>query len=139
MTKERVKTSRRIKALKKRETKIRRQNAITLDRLIRIEAATHDRKIPCDVLEFADKVRWSNSKQAYERIGDLTLPHLIRAVLKDLPPHSQPNWVDYILIIIACGWLLHVFADFLLVDDDITFPLLLHCFCLFLTLTIIEN
>ena len=95
MTKERVKTSRRIKALKKRETKIRRQNAITLDRLIKIEAATHDRKIPCDVLEFADKVRWSNSKQAYERIGDLTLPHLIRAVLKDLPPHSQPNWVDY--------------------------------------------
>ncbi len=95
MTKERVKTSRRIKALKKRETKIRRQNTITLDRLIKIEAATHDRKIPCDVLEFADKVRWSNSKQAYERIGDLTLPHLIRAVLKDLPPHSKPNWVDY--------------------------------------------
>jgi hypothetical protein len=48
MTKERVKTSRRIKALKKRETKIRRQNAITLDRLIRMEAATHDRKISFD-------------------------------------------------------------------------------------------
>ena len=95
MTKERVKTSRRIKALKKREHKIRRQNAITLDRLIKIDAATHDRKIPCDVLEFADKLRWSNSKQSWERIGDLTLPHLIRAVLKDLPPHSKPNWVDY--------------------------------------------
>lgn len=95
MTKERVKTSRRIKALKKRETKIRKQNAITLDRLIKMEAATHDQQIPCDVLEFADKLRWSNSKQSWERIGDLTLPHLIRAVLKDLPPHSKPNWVDY--------------------------------------------
>jgi len=94
---ENLRAKRRIKSLAKKEATLlrgfkelkqlqetKKMKYLTLDRMIRIEAATHDQKTPCDLMAFANVKRWSKSKGDFERYGDLTLPNLIRAMRKEM-------------------------------------------------------
>jgi len=94
---ETVRAKRRIKSLAKKEAALvrgfkelkqlqdnKKMKYLTLDRMIKIEAATHDQQTPHDLLAFANAKRWSKSKCEFERYGDLTLPNLIRAMRKEM-------------------------------------------------------
>ncbi len=55
---------------------------ITLNQIIEMENVLSTRRIPSDILEMAQRIRYSESKQKYVMIGDLPLHHALRSIIK---------------------------------------------------------
>jgi len=57
---------------------------ITLNKLLALESSLSDKAIPSDIKNFANTVRWSESKQCAEAWGDMSLHYVIRAMRKEI-------------------------------------------------------
>jgi len=53
---------------------------MTLDQIVRIQGIIDKRAIRSDTLQFLDKTRYSHSKQANIRFGDMHIDHFLRVV-----------------------------------------------------------
>jgi len=64
------------------------QNMLTINQLAQMENVTHKRRMPKDLVSLLDAKYFSKSKNAWVKIGDLSLPHFIR-VLKSRKIETQ--------------------------------------------------
>lgn len=55
---------------------------ITMNQLVEMEAATHNRKTPSDVHALLASTYFSQSLQEQREMGELSLPHFIRVMKK---------------------------------------------------------
>jgi len=53
---------------------------MTLDQIVRIQGIIDKRAVRSDTLEFLNKTRYSHSKQANIRFGDMHIDHFLRVV-----------------------------------------------------------
>ena len=61
---------------------------LTINQLAQMENVTHKRRMPKDLVSLLDAKYFSESKNAWVKIGDLSLPHFIR-VLKSRKIETQ--------------------------------------------------
>ncbi len=53
---------------------------MTLDQIVKIQSIIDKRAIRCDTLEFLNQTRYSHSKQANIRFGDMHIDHFLTVV-----------------------------------------------------------
>jgi hypothetical protein len=58
---------------------------LTLNDLIKMNNIAHENgKTPADIDTFCESLRWSRSKQDFQKVGDLPIFYVLRALLRDL-------------------------------------------------------
>ena len=53
---------------------------MTLDQIVKLQSIIDKRAIRCDTLEFLNQTRYSHSKQANIRFGDMHIDHFLTVV-----------------------------------------------------------
>jgi len=53
---------------------------MTLDQIVKMQSIIDKRAVRCDTLEFLNKTRYSHSKKANIRFGDMHIDHFLRVV-----------------------------------------------------------
>lgn len=75
--------------------------SLTMDQIAAMENATHDNQMPEDINRLLQTEYYSKSRRKMIRLGDLTLPHFLRALalhghkgLQKNSVRSQKGWTD---------------------------------------------
>jgi len=75
--------------------------SLSMNQLAAMESATHNSEMPADIIRLLDTEYYSKSRKQMIRLGELTLPHFLRALalhghkgLRKNSVRSQKGWTD---------------------------------------------
>jgi hypothetical protein len=74
---------------------------LNMNQLAAMEGATHNSEMPADIVRLLETEYYSKSRKQMIRLGELTLPHFLRALalhghkgLRKNSVRSQKGWTD---------------------------------------------
>ena len=62
---------------------------MTLDQIVKLQSIIDKRAIRCDTLEFLNQTRYSHSKQANIRYGDMHIDHFLKVCANSMPDNNE--------------------------------------------------
>jgi len=62
---------------------------MTLDQILKLQSIIDKRSIRCDTLEFLNQTRYSHSKQANIRYGDMHIDHFLKVCANSMPDNNE--------------------------------------------------
>jgi len=62
---------------------------MTLDQIVKLQSIIDKRAIRCDTLEFLNQTRYSHSKQANIRYGDMHIDHFLKVCANSMPDSDE--------------------------------------------------
>jgi flagellar biosynthesis/type III secretory pathway chaperone len=62
---------------------------MTLDQIVKMQSIIDKRSIRSDTLEFLNQTRYSHSKQANIRYGDMHIDHFLKVCANSMPDNNE--------------------------------------------------
>ena len=62
---------------------------MTLDQIVKLQSIIDKRAIRSDTLEFLNQTRYSHSKQANIRYGDMHIDHFLKVCANSMPDNNE--------------------------------------------------